>query len=253
MYAPHYKLQSKHRAGYPSGNPSYFKLDVPEVFRDCRYQLNQVNIPFSAYTIHAYNNRLEVKEGLNDHVIALPLGYYDSNSICTLLMNEINAVSVGLVASIVRDVITNKLTITATSIMEVIIPANVEVYDVSINSLIGFTVTQAQALSLVGDKQVLLGNAYGGLNILISECPVGIEDVKQQAATFYVPVNANPGDQISYSPDVNFPQTCYFPVNSRQITVRLLDDNMRLVDLGGSEWSLILRYCNQVEDKPVGW
>ena len=244
MYSKYLKINSAFRT---SGLSHDFRIDLPTSLRGKSMKLSQVYILNTFYNINENNNkfyfRVKNKELTTAHVA---VGNYDSLSFPSALKNALDEVGNGNLFSVSTNNITNKLEITCSATVQILMGSNTHQ---SLRDVCGFDGDGFYASTHTA-QNILNLSPIMSFNISLNDIPVIDQAGNQYPTTFCVPVQEGFKNIIDITPGTQgFTQVVSLPHKTRSIKVSVRDDNYNLLDLNGANWYMILERNNTYDEE----
>lgn len=227
-----------------SGTPTDYKYNILNAFDTLkikRIELLDVWVPLTYYNISVAlnNNSFYVDEGAGNILITIPSGHYSVTSLLTILAPIMNGLLTHVyVLSFSSD--NNKITFTTTAAFSIIFIAQ------AANIILGFgsgsvnpsilnIVTSTGGIDFQPIKQLLIQiNEFGAL-------PVSNLQNSYAKATYIVPVDRNRNEIQRYTQHSYYNQSIIINLNIYDMSVKLFDQHFNIIDLNGSDWSIIIK------------
>jgi hypothetical protein len=211
---------------------SSLPIDDGEIF----VSIQSAQIPGTFYNIDDINNRFDYTVGVTDYQIFIPQANYNVNSLLTYLLTIMTAQGF----TITFNVATNKYTFTNTS--SFIFKASSNCFE-----LLGFTEGQEfiSVANIVTSNLVV--NFFTIRNVLIEISNLMTYNKTSNPAEnnssilVSIPITTSQNSVLSYSNIYGLYEKISSVANFASLQVRLLDQDLDLLDLNGGNWSLTIQ------------
>lgn len=236
-----YIINSADRINLPPvlnpSSSSYYLQIVPVLTNVSTAKLKYVTLPNTIYNVRSTNCNLILKQASGASInISIPYGYYNVSTICIMLQQLLTNVSTQ----------TYTVTYSSTTFLLTISAPGAFLLDFSglqsCATLLGF-LPIATSSDVVHTGTNAMHLQIDTLYIVIDEFGKGIVGKNGKPYTFMIPLDENSGSIINYNNKSTFNQVV--PVNSvplYELHVKLLLPNDEVVDLNGSDWSMLLEF-----------
>jgi hypothetical protein len=220
----------------PSSSSYYLQI-VPVLTNVSTAKLKHVILPNTVYNVRSNNCNFIIREaGSTAITISIPYGYYNVSTMCIMLQQLLSSVGTQTYA----------VTYSSTTFLLTISAPGAFLLDFgglqSCAALLGFLpIATTSDVLHTGTNAMHL--QIDVLYIVIDEFSRGIIGKNGKPYTFMIPLDENSGSIINYNNKSTFTQVVQ--VNSvplYELHVKLLLPNDELVDLNGSEWSMLLEF-----------
>ncbi len=219
-----------------SDNSNHFeiRLDQPVVLDPV--QLISAQIPFNYYNINNSTNRLVVTWNSTDYDVVVDNGNYSLADLASALQSGLQStVDPGVTCSYNAKQFKFTINFSGATPGTGILKLSTS----TMNRLIGFgTVDTSDAASHISTTAAQsMIPSY--LFIRVSEIPSSIIASSHKYFGFYVPINVNPGEMITYVPNKDDEQSFKGPQTGHSFNIALTDVNGNLLDINNSDWSMV--------------
>ncbi|MGL5934889.1 MAG: hypothetical protein ACRCZI_04625 [Cetobacterium sp.] len=211
--------------------------------------VRSVQIPFTFYTVNSLNNVLKFNN--NAVTVTLTPGNYNTSSLAVELKSKIDTAFGDTNTTISFSATTYKLTIAR--VAPFIVDAAISVPTSTFATLIGFTVSSANAVSNTGDSVINLS----GPNYIVIESAFltkAIQHRTNYTSSLYnnvlavIPLMVAPGDIISLDDQLLLPTRLNYKfdiLTTDVIDIVLKDDAGNILNLNGSDIAIHLVFISE--------
>lgn len=216
---------------------------------DCkRMKLEYLLMP-TAYNITSANQNFQVRVGPTTYNVTIAQGVYDANTLAAAVKAALE-LAVSNTWSVSYSTTTRRFTITGTSAFELLYASGSSASSTNnIWQMLGFAnsngtqpIDTSSSTSVTSTQLVQL-NGPLNLYVHVLEFSQGFITTDNIYSTFVIPNTSQMGSYIEYSGNENYEQFCLVPNQFSRLTIRVLDRNNNVVDLGNLDWTMILRAC----------
>lgn len=221
---------------------SNFSVNIGSDVHIQSFAVKSVSLTNIQYNVNSHNNTITTLIDGVTRTHTVPIGQYTTNTLMAALKVAIDTDFGAAIVDFTQSPLTQKITATFDLESQIIVPAN---RGLSLAQLIGFNSTTVTSLELVAPGVPKLQGTY---NYYIQASPnIGCQCTLSSSAPrtmlTEVPNDVSFGNQIIYEPnDFSYGKQRFAteqPIN--QISISVLDDNMRNVDLQGTDVVIVLK------------
>ncbi len=233
-------VNSKDRLTGSIGSTDFYVNIGQGLYLD-RIQLDSVQIPYTYYNVNTSNNTLVVNWNSSNTTLTITPGNYTLAGLQSALNTAVQTINSNINVSL--DNQTWRFTFSFSSASPN--TGSLILSQSTINRLIGFpSTTNTNSASMLTSTSVALMNDQAFLFICIDG--VGdniISTTNGNKYTFYIPVDVNGGDVLSYQTQLDQNQILKVnqPIKYLSLHVRLLDNFGNSLNLNESDWSMTLK------------
>ena len=241
-------INSRDRVDYGITTSSNFRVNLQNPINSklIAYGLESVSIPKTNYNISSPMNVFEIEDSTGPKTITIPPGNYSASTFIAELVAQLNAS--GDSYTVVKSSLTNKLTITS-SFTGFIVNPDTETYPLLI--MMGFddNTTYISVVGVLDAPNVMNISGPTNLYIKIAQLTEYMRDTKNLSSNFKIDYGCEYGSNIYFSNQSKYLQ--YYTTSqdhlqrTEHFDIQLVDEAGNLVDLNGSNWSLVLRFVTK--------
>ena len=225
-----------------SNSSTDFSYTLKEGFKAIGIQLQQLQLPYTYYNVNSNNNTLIVNWNSVNNTITITPGNYTLTSLTAALNTALGNINSNITCTL------NSTNWTLTFSFASASPntGSLILSQSTINRLIGFqTTTNTSSAQTLTSTSVPTFNDQNLLFINIDNIGTNVLSNNSLATSFnfYVPINVNGGDLLTYTPSLDYENRMQCNINTNFVTlrIRVYDIYGNLLNLNGSDWSMILK------------
>ena len=245
-------INSKDRVDYNTTSSTDFRVNLlnPINASILAYGLESCCIPKTSYNISASNNSFEIEDSVGIKTVTIPVGNYSSTALQTELQTQLNALTPD---TYVVTITNNHFSIVSSS-PDFILNPNDTYFNLLMN--LGYNPDIAYNASLTDPPNYFVDAPYifdlsgsKNLYIKIEQLSEYMRDTRNLSCNFKVDYGCPFGSIVYFGKAANYKQD-FTTVQNHLIRpsyfdVKLVDENNEVVDLNGSNWSMVLRFITK--------
>lgn len=234
---PLLKVDSSLRQNPLTSDPSDCTIESNELLEG-RYELKSILIPVTYWNVNSSNNKVYFTDTGGAQVASLTSGYYTSfEQLVNELVTQMNAVGAGTVTASINS-LNNYLTVNNSVNFSFTFGTNTTS---SASKLLGFTGNSASATTSQLAQRIMNLKFTTAFNFHISDATSGVKTLTGQQFTFSIPALTTTPGFCYYAPIQENPIS-FILKPTKQLSVKITDDDGRVLNNMKSEWTLFLQH-----------